>query len=103
MSKFSSGSNTGGFSMPNSYHQTVQIFVYQNVCFTDYKIICLSETWLNDLCCVHKFVPDSYTAYCSDRVCGNKMRGGVVLIAIWHGVRTFKHRRDLEFLRNVYG
>jgi hypothetical protein len=33
---------------------------------SNFDIICLSETWLNDLCYDHNLFPNSYTVYRSD-------------------------------------
>ena len=48
----------------------------------DFQIICLTETWLNDICFNHKLSPDSFTIFHSDRVSSTKSRGGGVLIAV---------------------
>jgi hypothetical protein len=65
-----------------------------------YNIICLTETWLNDLCYSHNLSPDSYTVFCSDRVSANKTRGGggggQVLIALFFRACSCKCRMILQ-------
>jgi hypothetical protein len=77
--------------------RTKKFEIYENVCSTDYNIICLAETWLNDLCYDHNLFPDHYTVFRCDRVSTNKTRGGGVLIALSANVRSCKRRYDLEF------
>jgi hypothetical protein len=77
--------------------RTKQLELYENVCSTDYNIICLTETWLNDPCYYHSLFPDCYTVFRSDRASVNKTRGGGVLIALSSRVRPYKRRYDLEF------
>jgi hypothetical protein len=76
--------------------RTKQPELFENVCSTDYSIICLTETWLNDLC-YHNLFPDWYTVFRSDRASVNTTRGGEVLIALSSRVRSYKRRYDLEF------
>jgi hypothetical protein len=76
--------------------RTKQFELYSNVCSTDYNILCLTETWLNDLCFDHNLFPDSYKVLRSDRVSANKTRGGGVLTALSSRTRSFKRRYDLE-------
>jgi hypothetical protein len=73
--------NTGGSARSHThpgncfdiYYQNIrglrikQLETYKNVCSMDYNIICLTETWLNDLCYDHNLFPDCYTVSCSDR------------------------------------
>jgi hypothetical protein len=94
--------NTGGFSLSNTqpvdsldiYYQNVrglrtkQLKLYENVWSTDHIIMCLTETWLNDMCYDYNLFPDSYTVFHSDRLCTNEMRGGGVLIALSPRVRS---------------
>jgi hypothetical protein len=69
------------------YYQNVvglrnkQLELYENACSKDYNNICLTETWLNDLCYDENLCPDCYTVFRSDRASINKTRGGGVLIA----------------------
>jgi hypothetical protein len=58
--------------------------------------LCLTETWLNDLCYDHNLFPDNYTVFRSDRVSSVKTRGGGALIALSSRIRSFKRRHDLE-------
>jgi hypothetical protein len=74
-----------------------QLELCENVCSTDYNIICLTETWLNDLCYDHNLFPDCYIVFRSDRASANKTRGGGVLIALSSRVRSHKLRYNLEF------
>jgi hypothetical protein len=108
---YSSDACTGGWARPHTcpgksfdiYYQNVrglrtkQLELYDDVCSADYNIICLTETWLNDLCYDHNLFPDCYTVLRSDRVPVNKTRGGGVLIALSSKVRFYKRWCDLEF------
>ncbi|PNF20040.1 hypothetical protein B7P43_G05817 [Cryptotermes secundus] len=76
--------------------RTKQVELYDNICSTDYNIICLTETWLNDLCYDHNLFPDCYTVFRSDRASVNKTRGGGVLTALSSKIRSCKRRYDLE-------
>jgi hypothetical protein len=103
--------NTGGSARSHThpgkcfhiYYQNVtglrtkQLELFENVCSTDYSIICLTETWLNDLCYDHNLFPDCYSVFCSDRAFVNKTCGGGVLIALSSRVHSYKRRYDLEF------
>jgi hypothetical protein len=53
-----------------------------NVFSTDFQIVCLTETWLNDICFDHKLFPDPFTIFHSDRVSSTKSKGGGVPIVI---------------------
>jgi hypothetical protein len=77
--------------------RTKQTELFDNVCSMDFQIICLTETWLNDMCFDQKLFPDSYTIFRSDRVNSTKYRGGGVLTAVSFRVRSFKRRYDLQF------
>jgi hypothetical protein len=66
------------------------------VCASNFDIICLSETWLNDLCYDHNLFPNKYTVYWSDRPYINKARGGGVSTAITASLGSCSHRYDLE-------
>jgi hypothetical protein len=57
-----------------------------NVCSFDFKIVCLTETWLNESFSSQNFFPEMYTVYRSDRDCHIKLRGGGVLIAVSEAV-----------------
>jgi hypothetical protein len=54
--------------------RTKQFELYSNACCTEYNILCLTETWLNDSCLDHNLFPDSYTVLRSDQVSANKTR-----------------------------
>jgi hypothetical protein len=102
--------NTGGFSMSSTqpvnsldiYYQnlkglrTKQLEVYDNVWSMNHNIICLTETWLFDMCYDRNLFPDGHGVFCSDRVCTNKTSGGGVLIALSPRVHSCKRRCDLE-------
>jgi hypothetical protein len=82
---------------PGNCLRTTQLELCENACSTDYNIICLTETWLYDLCYNHNLFPDCYTVLRSDRASVNKTRGGGVLIALSSRVRSYKRRYDLEY------
>jgi exonuclease III len=69
---------------------------YDNVCASNFDIICLSETWLNDLCYDHNLFPNIYTRYRFDRPYIKKVRGGGVLTAITASLGSCNRRYDLE-------
>jgi hypothetical protein len=37
--------------------------IFNNVCSFDYKIICLTEMWLNESFSTHNFFPETYTVF----------------------------------------
>jgi exonuclease III len=76
--------------------RTKQTEFYDNVCASNFDIICLSETWLNDVCYDHNLFPNSYTVYRSDRPYINKARGGGVVTAITASLGSCNRRYDLE-------
>ena len=76
--------------------RTKSVEIFSNVCSCDYKIVCLTETWLNESFPSSNFFPETYTVYRSDRDCSDKLRGGGVLIAISNTVFGVKRRPDLE-------
>jgi hypothetical protein len=82
MSHANFGNSLGIFYQNVRGLRTKQTELYDNVCASNFDIICLSETWLNDLCYDHNLFPNRYTVYRSDRPCINKARGGGVLTAI---------------------
>jgi hypothetical protein len=51
---------------------TKQLKLYETVHCKDYNIICLTETWLDDLCYDHNLFSDCYTVFRSDRLSVNK-------------------------------
>ncbi|PNF15466.1 hypothetical protein B7P43_G17549 [Cryptotermes secundus] len=75
--------------------RTKQLEFY-DVCASNYEIICLSKTWLNDLCYDHNLFPNQYTVYRSDRPYINKVRGGGALTAITASLGSCRRRYDLE-------
>jgi hypothetical protein len=75
--------------------RTKQLEIYDNVCATDFNIICLTETCLNDSCYDHNLFPNGYTLYQSDWPYTNKARGGGVLTAIASSLGSSSRRYDL--------
>jgi hypothetical protein len=53
--------------------KSVDIF---NVCSFDFKIICLTDMWLNESLSSQIFFPKVYAVYHSDRGCHTKLHGG---------------------------
>jgi hypothetical protein len=104
------GINTGGSArshiLPGNcleiYYQNVrglrtkQLKLYENIYCTDYNIICLGVTWLDDMCYDHTVYPDCYTVFRSDRASVSKISDGGVLIALSSRVRFCKRRYNLE-------
>jgi len=45
----------------------------------DFQIICVDETWSNDVCFDHNRFPDIFTIFRSDRVSSSKYMAGGVL------------------------
>ena len=67
-----------------------------NVRYVQFQIICLNETYLNDICFYHKLFPVSFTTVRSDTVSSTKS-SAAVLTAVSSAVGTYKHRCDLQF------
>jgi hypothetical protein len=78
--------------------------LYDNVCINDSKIICVSETWLNDSFCNSNFFPDDYFVLCADRVYTDfsLTRGGGVLTAVHQSLSGCKRRYDLELTSECF-
>jgi hypothetical protein len=62
----------------------------------DFKIICLTEAWLNDFSSSLSFFPEMCTVNRAHTVCDSKLCSGGVLIALSEAVFGAKHRSDLE-------
>jgi hypothetical protein len=76
--------------------RTKQLEICDNVCASNFVIICLSETWLNDLCYNHNVFINRHTVYRSDRPYINKARGGGVFTVITASLGSCSRRYDLE-------
>jgi hypothetical protein len=76
--------------------RTKQLEFYDNLCASNFDIIYLSETWLNDLCYNHNLFPNRYTVYWSDRPYINKAHGGGILTAITASLGSCSCRYDLD-------
>jgi hypothetical protein len=79
--------------------RTKQLEFYDNVCASNFDIICLSETWPNKIIYDHNLFPNRYTVYRSDQpytVYINKDRGGSVLTAITASLVSCSRRYGLE-------
>jgi exonuclease III len=76
--------------------RTKQLEFYDHVCASNFDIICLSETRINDLCYDHNLFPNRYTAYRYDQQHTNKARGGGLLTAITASLGSCSRRYDLE-------
>ena len=61
----------------------------------EFQIICLNETWLNDICFDHKLFPVSFTTVRSYTVSSTKS-SAAVLTAVSSAVGTYKRRYDLQ-------
>jgi hypothetical protein len=59
------------------------------------QIICLSETWLNDICLYHKIFPDCLYTFRSDTVSSNKFNVAV-LTAVSPAAGNIKRLLDLQ-------
>jgi hypothetical protein len=57
-------------------------FEFYDVSYTDYNIIRLTETWLNNSCKDLNLFRKNYVVFRSDRKSSSKTHGGGVLIAI---------------------
>jgi hypothetical protein len=75
--------------------------IFNNVCSYDFKIICITETWLNESHCSQKCFPGLYAVYRSDRDCHTKSRGGGALISISEADFGVKRRLYLEFFSGM--
>jgi hypothetical protein len=76
--------------------RTKQFEFYGNVCASNFDIISLSETWLNDQCYDQNLFPSRYTVYRSDRAYVNKDSVGGILTAIDTSLGSCSRRYDLE-------
>ncbi|PNF38084.1 hypothetical protein B7P43_G16078 [Cryptotermes secundus] len=47
--------------------RTKSVEICNNVCSFDFRVICLTETWLNDSFSSSNLFPDTYAVYRSDR------------------------------------
>jgi hypothetical protein len=65
--------------------------IYDNVCSSDFKIICLTETWLSKSFINQNLFPQAYTVYNVDRVYNSIQHGGGTLITISDTVMDVKH------------
>jgi hypothetical protein len=70
---------------------------FESVCVSDFKIICVTETWLNDSFCNRNFFPDNYFIFRANRdFTDSKLtRGGGVLTAVHSSFSSCKRRYDL--------
>jgi len=66
------------------------------------QIICLNETYLNDICLYHKIFPDCLTMFLSDTVNSNKP-SVAVLTAVSSAGFTFKRLYDLHLYEEWSG
>jgi hypothetical protein len=71
--------------------------IYDNVCSADFKITCLTETWLSESFINHNLFPESYTVYRADRVYDAIQSGGGALTEISDTVMGVKRQSELEF------
>jgi hypothetical protein len=74
--------------------RTKKFELHENVSSTSYNIICLTETWQNDLSYDNNLFHDCYTVFLSENASVNKTRGGEVLIALSSIFRSYKGRYD---------
>jgi hypothetical protein len=101
-------SNVGSRYYIDNFYQNIRglrtksIEIFNNVCSYDFKIICLTKTWLNESHCSQIFFPEVYAVYRSDRDCHTKSRGGGALIAISEVVFGVKSRSDLELFQECF-
>jgi exonuclease III len=71
---------------------------YDSACINDSKIICVTETWLDDSFCNRNLFPDDDFVFRTDRVHTDfsLTRGGGVLTAVHQSLSGCKSRYDLE-------
>jgi hypothetical protein len=71
---------------------------FLDVCVIAPKIICIIETWLNDLFCNCHLFPDNYFVFHADKnyTDSNLTSGGGVLTAVHNSFSSCKHMYDLE-------
>jgi len=75
---------------------------FDNVCYVEIQIICLNETWLNDICFYYKLFPNFLTTVRSDTVSSTKS-SSAVLTDVPSAVVASKRRYDLQFMTNCLG
>jgi exonuclease III len=96
MSHANFGNSLGIFYQNVRGLRTKQTELYDNVCASNFDVICLSETWLNDLCYDHNLFPSKYSVYRSDDSYIYKARSGGVLTAITASLGSCSRRYGLE-------
>jgi hypothetical protein len=69
-----------------------------SVIANNFKIYCITETWLNDIILSHNLFSDLYCVFHADReyLTNNTDCGGGVLVAVSKSFRGAKWRYDLE-------
>jgi hypothetical protein len=65
--------------------------LFDNVCYVDFLIICLADTWLNNICFYHKLFPDFSITFLSDSVSSTKC-SAAVLTVVSSSVRPLNSR-----------
>jgi len=66
------------------------------------QIICLNETWINDICFHYKLFPIFLTTVRSDTVSSTKS-SSANLTAVPSAFVAYKWRYDLQFMTNCLG
>ena len=74
-----------------------QTELFDNVCYVEFQIVCLIETWLNNICFYHKLFPNSLSTVRSDMVSSTKYNAAVPT-AVSPAVATYKQLYKLQFI-----
>jgi hypothetical protein len=77
------------FSIKISGDYALNVLIFMTVFFVnESRIICITETWLNDSFYNHRLFPNSYSVFraARDYTDLNLTRGGGVLIAVHHSI-----------------
>ncbi|CAH0716391.1 unnamed protein product, partial [Brenthis ino] len=89
---------SGFYTMLDIYYQNVRGLrtktndVFKNILNSDYKIIALTETWLNSTISSNEIFDSRYVVYRKDRACSenSKKDGGGVLIAVSRDISSYR-------------
>jgi hypothetical protein len=95
----------GSGNYVNNFYQNVRglrtksVEGFNNACCLNFKIVCLTETWLKKSFSRQNIFSEIYTAYGSDRDCHTKLHGGGASIVVSETVFGAKLRSDLEYFQ----
>jgi hypothetical protein len=98
-------SSIRSFDDINIFYQNIRglhtKYTNDSVCVNEPKVICITETCLNDTFYNHSLFPNSCSVFRTDRDYTdlNLTRGGGVLIAVHHSISGYTRKHDLELTK----